>query len=462
MTVVAGQVLPVEVALRETVVVREELTVSATPIQEGQARALNQQRTAPNIVNVISADQIGQFPDSNAAEATQRIPGVTIERDQGEGRYVAIRGTEPRLNSMMINGERIPSPEGDIRAVALDVVPTDLLEAIEVTKALTPDMDADAIGGAVNLITKGAPARPVVFGTVAGGYNSLMDDWGQGTFTGTAGRRFAGGKLGADPHRQRQRRQPRFGQLRGRVRRWRPRRIRDARLHHQPRAVRRERRARLPVRARKLVEPARHLQSLLGSGVPPPHGARHRRQRARVGIERSARDAGHQLALDGRPPSAEERHAARLFGVRSPTRRRTSPAPTTPSSSRRTSNSTRTSRPASIDPDNIQPNPLNTDVNEALFDEQSIEDNITTDRDVVAGVNLRMPLAASPTFAGSVKFGGKYRTEGEESRREHDGLRDRRRHLHEQPARPGLRLRRTSTRDATRSARSSRPTRRGR
>ena len=122
-TVTAGQVLPLEVTLRETVTLREEVTVSATPIQEGQARALNQQRTAPNIVNVISSDQIGQFPDSNAAEATQRIPGVTIERDQGEGRYVAIRGTEPRLNSMMINGERIPSPEGDIRAVALDVVP---------------------------------------------------------------------------------------------------------------------------------------------------------------------------------------------------------------------------------------------------------------------------------------------------------------------------------------------------
>jgi hypothetical protein len=70
---------------------------------------------------------------------------------------------------MTINGERIPSPEGDIRAVALDVVPTDLLEAIEVSKALTPDMDADAIGGAVNLVTKAAPAQPLVFGTVAGG-----------------------------------------------------------------------------------------------------------------------------------------------------------------------------------------------------------------------------------------------------------------------------------------------------
>ena len=158
--VTASGVVTVEVLLRETVTVREAITVSGGPILEGQARALNQQHTSPNIVNVISSDQIGQFPDVNAAEATQRIPGVTIERDQGEGRYVAIRGTEPRLNSMLINGERIPSPEGDIRTVALDVVPTDLLESIEVTKGLTPDMDADAIGGAVNLITKSAPARP--------------------------------------------------------------------------------------------------------------------------------------------------------------------------------------------------------------------------------------------------------------------------------------------------------------
>ena len=211
--------LPVEVKLRETITVREEVTVSATPIQEGQARALNRQRTAPNIVNVISSDQIGQFPDSNAAEATQRIPGVTIERDQGEGRYVAVRGTEPRLNSMMINGERIPSPEGDIRAVAIDVVPTDLLESIEVTKALTPDMDADAIGGAVNLITRGAPSRPVVFGTIAGGYNSLMRDWGQGTFNGTAGPQVRRRQARPHPHGKRERRQPRFGQLRGGIRR---------------------------------------------------------------------------------------------------------------------------------------------------------------------------------------------------------------------------------------------------
>jgi len=93
----------------------ESVTVSAEYILDAQAKALNQQKTAPNITNVVAADQIGSFPDPNAAETTQRIPGVSIQRDQGEGRYVIVRGTEPRLNSMMIDGERIPSPDPLIR-----------------------------------------------------------------------------------------------------------------------------------------------------------------------------------------------------------------------------------------------------------------------------------------------------------------------------------------------------------
>ena len=83
----------------------ESVTVTAEAlILDSQERALNQQKTAPNITNVVSADQIGSFPDRNAAETTQRIPGVSITKDQGEGRYVNVRGTEPRLNSMMIDG----------------------------------------------------------------------------------------------------------------------------------------------------------------------------------------------------------------------------------------------------------------------------------------------------------------------------------------------------------------------
>ena len=192
----AGQNVKLEATLKPLAQIKEYVEVHSDPQVDGQARALNQQKTSPNIVNVVSSDQIGSFPDPNAAEATQRIPGIVIQRDQGEGRFVSVRGTEPRLNSVAINGERIPAPEGDIRYVALDVIPADLLEAIEVSKALTPDMDSDAIGGAVNLVTKQAPARTIFSLTAGLGYNDIVRN-GLQTFNAAAGRRFFNNKLGA-------------------------------------------------------------------------------------------------------------------------------------------------------------------------------------------------------------------------------------------------------------------------
>lgn len=194
-TVASGQTTSVEVKLAPAQF-NETVQVTADSIGEGQASALNQQRTAINITNIVSADQIGSFPDPNAAEAASRVPGVSIARDQGEGRYVLVRGTEARLNSMMIDGERIPAPEGALRQVALDAVPADQLQSIEVSKALTPDMDADSIGGAVNLITKQAVSRPTMLFNAAGGYNALQEDAGQSQFGGTIGRRVSGGRAG--------------------------------------------------------------------------------------------------------------------------------------------------------------------------------------------------------------------------------------------------------------------------
>ncbi len=184
----------------------EVLVVEDSPFLTGQAKALNRQKNAINITNIVAADQIGRFPDSNAAEATQRIPAITLQRDQGEGRYVQIRGTESRLNSMAINGERIPSPQGDRRDVALDVVPADLLEAIEVFKAITPDMDGDAIGGTVNLVTKRAPENNRFGATIAGGYNDIVEDnirsanfnWGGRFGDGDTGLVISGSALETD------------------------------------------------------------------------------------------------------------------------------------------------------------------------------------------------------------------------------------------------------------------------
>ncbi len=171
------------------------VTVSANPILAGQAQALSEQKNAPNIVNVVSSEQIEAFPDSNAAEATQRVPGLFIQRDQGEGRYVQIRGTAADLNRTQIDGEVIPSPEDDIRQVALDVIPADLLETMTVSKALTPDQDADAIGGIVNLQFKDAPAQQVLNANLGGYYGDLRD--GDGVQAGfTWGNRFGDGGSG--------------------------------------------------------------------------------------------------------------------------------------------------------------------------------------------------------------------------------------------------------------------------
>ncbi|MDO6710365.1 TonB-dependent receptor [Aliiglaciecola sp. 2_MG-2023] len=117
----------------------------------GQASAINLQRVADSIKSIVSADAIGQFPDQNAAEALQRLPGLSIERDQGEGRFVGIRGIDPNLNNVTINGVNVPSPEGGVRSVALDVIPSELIQGLEVSKSVTSDMDADAIGGSIEV-----------------------------------------------------------------------------------------------------------------------------------------------------------------------------------------------------------------------------------------------------------------------------------------------------------------------
>lgn len=132
--------------------------VIVTENRTGQAAALAQQLAAPNVTNIIAADQIGRFPDANIGDALKRVPGITVALDQGEARFGSIRGTEPRFNSVLVNGERVPSAEGDVRQVQLDLIPADMVQALEVNKTLTPEMDADAIGGSVNVVTRAAPS----------------------------------------------------------------------------------------------------------------------------------------------------------------------------------------------------------------------------------------------------------------------------------------------------------------
>ena len=143
-----------------------------------QASAINRQKNANNLMSVVSADTIGQSPDQNAAEALQRLPGISIQRDQGEGRFVAIRGIDPNLNNVTINGVNVPSPEAGVRSVAMDVIPSELIQSLEVSKTVTPDMDANAVGGSVEVKSLSAFDRQgqSYSATVQGSYNELMEE----------------------------------------------------------------------------------------------------------------------------------------------------------------------------------------------------------------------------------------------------------------------------------------------
>ena len=144
-----------------------------------QASAINQQRANDAVTSVITASDVNTLPDTNIAEALQRAPGVFIQRDQGEGRFVGIRGLEPSLNTVKINGINVAAPDSDQRAVALDVIPSDLLENLEISKTFTPDMDGDSIGGTIKVKSLSGFDKDGQFFVVGleQGYNDLVEEW---------------------------------------------------------------------------------------------------------------------------------------------------------------------------------------------------------------------------------------------------------------------------------------------
>lgn len=128
-------------------------TIVVTGQRASLQSALEKQRAAQGVLSVVHADGIGQLPDDNAAEALARLPGVTLERDQGEGRFVRVRGLGSEVNTISINGATVPASEAGRRAPGLDVVPAGLIRSLEVHKTLTPDMDASSLGGSVSVNT---------------------------------------------------------------------------------------------------------------------------------------------------------------------------------------------------------------------------------------------------------------------------------------------------------------------
>ena len=167
-------------------------------VTAGTALARDEKRIARSITDIVSADSVGRFPDANAAEALRRVPGVSMEIDQGEGRFVVVRGIDASLNNVTLNGQIIGTPaEFGTRGVSMDAVPADLISKLEVVKAVRPDMDANAIGASIDISTLGAFDQPAGFllGSLRTGYNPLS---GRAPYSGSAtyGRPFGGGRWG--------------------------------------------------------------------------------------------------------------------------------------------------------------------------------------------------------------------------------------------------------------------------
>lgn len=385
----------------------DEIEVRSSPLLVGQAKALNKQKNTINITNIVAADQIGRFPDRNAAEATQRIPGISVLRDQGEGRYVMIRGTEARLNSTTVNGERIPSPEAGTRDIALDTIPSDLLESIEVSKALTPDMDGDSIGGTVDLITGRAPEKLRVSAMAGLGYRELVEEPGYNAFL-TWGQRFADNKLGillsgstSDSKQGSDNFEPEYddGDL--------------ALIELRDYTIERERDGMTADLDYNASDRSNFFLRGLWTNYRDTEDRRAKGDVVEDGeIERALRDraqkshiysasfggehiAGSSLVVDYRLAwnRAQEETAFQLTSTF--LQEDVEFAPNV--------------GPGSINPNDIQANPLNEDINEFWFDELEEESKKAVEEDVVGAINFTQGWYRDAGFSGLWKAGAKYR-----------------------------------------------------
>lgn len=175
----------------------KEEVIIVTGQRGASQRARAEERLADTLVNVVSADDVGQFGDQNSAEALQRLPGINIERNEGEGRTVSVRGLPSSFTQITVNGARVGTSEAGDSSVALDVIPSDQLGSLAVAKTYTPDMDGDTIGGSIDL--RGLSA----FGVrndqttlrIEGTFSDYAQKWGTKAAASLT-RRFNDGKIG--------------------------------------------------------------------------------------------------------------------------------------------------------------------------------------------------------------------------------------------------------------------------
>src|SRR5579871_156198 len=171
----------------------EEITVTAERAH-GEAEAINRERASDNILQVLPVEVITSLPNTNIADALGRLPSVTLERDEGEGKYVQIRGTQPAWSNVTIDGMEVPSPEGGVRQIKLDTMPANLVESVEINKTLSANQDGDAIGGSVNLVTKKAEDKATLYFNGIGGYTPIIGGRSLYEMDSTVGKRFGSSK----------------------------------------------------------------------------------------------------------------------------------------------------------------------------------------------------------------------------------------------------------------------------
>ena len=176
LVLIAGQTLRIYAGLTAAEKALNEVTVLGE-YRDKEAAARSREKNAPNIVNIISSQAMTRSPDINAANVLQRMSGITVQHSSGgDEAYAVIRGMEPRYNNTLVNGIKIASPDSKNRFVQLDIIPSDILSSIEISKSLTPDMEGDAIGGTVNMVVKDAPDHASFKATGSIGYSQLFFD----------------------------------------------------------------------------------------------------------------------------------------------------------------------------------------------------------------------------------------------------------------------------------------------
>ncbi|MFO7888848.1 MAG: TonB-dependent receptor [bacterium] len=192
--ITSGDVLSEYIELEHETIKGERVVISGQAA--GQTNAINQQISSNTIKNIVAAERIQELPEANAAEAVGRLPGISLQREGGEGNKVVIRGLSPKYSKIQIEGVTMSSTNNWDRSTDLSMISPYILEGIEVSKAAMADQEADQIGGTVNFKIREAEDKPMLDVISQGGYNDLRGEFGDYKFVAMASKRFFGNLLG--------------------------------------------------------------------------------------------------------------------------------------------------------------------------------------------------------------------------------------------------------------------------